>query len=150
MDAFMEEVNKTSKCKTQWCKGRLQQQSILSKGKGGAVEIVYKCDGCTKKTACDRKVTFNSTVQVFQSRRLVTNLAIAVAFIVSGCMYSDMHKVMALGLGMHVLTEANFYNVIKLMYGPVCDLLNAQLESAKIEMKLKPQQDLGSRNRSHL
>ena len=112
------------------------------KGRGGAVKIIYNCDGCTKK--CIRKVTFNSTVQVFQSRRLVTNLAIAVAFIVSGCMYSDMHRVMALGLGMHVLTEANFYNVIKVMYGPVCNLLNEKLEPAKTEMKLKPPQELGS------
>ena len=108
------------------------------KGRGGAVKIIYNCDGCTKK--CIRKVTFNSTVQVFQSRRLVTNLAIAVAFIVSGCMYSDMHRVMALGLGMHVLTEANFYNVRKVMYGPVCDLLNEQLEAAKTETP----QELGS------
>ena len=45
---------------------------------------------------------------------------------------------------MHVLTEANFYNVIKWMYGPICDLLNEQLESAKTDMKLKPPQEIGS------
>ena len=39
--------------------------------------------------------------------------------------------VLVLGLGIGVITERNFYNVIQLMHAPVTELLEEQLEEAK-------------------
>ena len=148
MNVFVDAINASRQCRTAWCKGNLEQASVLKKGKGGAVEVTFKCNGCTKKKECEKAVTFNSSVQVFQSRRLVTTLALMVAFVASGFMYADINKVLALGLGVAVITERNFYNVIQLMYAPVTELLEEQLEEAKEDMKAMSPEEIGSWSRA--
>ena len=50
---------------------------------------------------------------------------------------------LVLGLGVAVITERNFYNVIQLMYAPVTELLEEQLEEAKQDMKALNPEDIG-------
>lgn len=106
--------------------------------------MVYRCDGCVKKERCNEEVTFKSSTEVWKSQRLVTNLALCVAFIVSGLMHSHYHRVLGMGLGISTLTDANFYKVITLLYSHVGDILNENIEEAKQEMESLPPETLGS------
>ena len=111
--------------------------------------VVYKCDGCPKTRDCKRSVTFSSSTRVgTKSRRLITSLALMVACGESGFMYADVHRVFALGLGISVSTENNFYSVIKLMYGPVAEILEEQLEAAKVDMRNIEPTQIGSWSRA--
>ena len=89
----------------------------------------------------DHSATFNSSTGVFQFQRLVTNLALCVAFIISGLMYSDYQRVLGMGLGMATRTD---YKVVTLLYSHVGDLLHEQIEDAKDDMKSIRNETIGS------
>ena len=52
MNVSVDAINESRWCRTTLCKGNLEQTSVLTKGKGGAIEATFQCNGCTKKKKC--------------------------------------------------------------------------------------------------
>ena len=111
------------------------------------MEKIYECNG---KCMGERTVTFNSTVQVPISGRNVVALALQVAFICSGGMYSNYHKALGMGMGMKTISSKRFYEVIQLIYPVVNDMLEEITTAAKDQMKALSDHQIGSWKRAHL
>ena len=67
---------------------------VKIKGLGGGLEVRFSCSDCTF-----RNVVFRSSLFVEQSRRTVVSMALCVAFILGGKMYSDYFKMLNKFLG---------------------------------------------------
>lgn len=112
-------------------------------GLGGGSKIWYSCSGCK-----DKDLHFNSFTYVLESRRSVVSLALAVAFVLSGNTHAGYHNAIARGLGIPVLKRPNFYEVIKLLYAPIRDLLDSCCKMCKEEMHDKGDGTIGSWRRA--
>ena len=139
LQAFVDQINKTSKCATPGCNGILKPVTIDLVGLGGAVEIQYSCTGCV-----DRHVQFDSSTFHEASQQTVLSLTLQVAFVAAGCRYSQYKKVLAHSLGMYAVRPERFYETLKCMYPHVKSMVDEQCELAKEQMKLKPVAELGS------
>ena len=139
LDNFIENVSILRPCETEGCEGILVPTKVDRVGLGGAGRIMYSCSGCK-----DEGLHFNSSTYVFESRRSVVSLAVSVAFILSGNTHAGYHKTLARGLGIPVLTGANYYEAIKILYAPIRDMLDEICSQAKSSMNEIPEDTLGS------
>ena len=133
LQAFVDQINKTSKCATPGCNGILKPVTIDLVGLGGAVEIHYSCTGCVH-----RHVQFDSSAFHEASQQTVLSLMLQVAFVAAGCRYGQYKKVLAHSLGMYAIRPERFYETLKCMYPHVKSMVDDQCELVKEQMKLKP------------
>ena len=138
-DSFAEDVCRQRACATQGCRGVLVPSRVERVSLGGGAKIFYTCSGCE-----EGDIHFNSSTFVLESRRSVVALSVAVAFILSGNTHAGYHKTLARGLGIPVLTRKRYYDVIKILYAPVKEILDDICTLAKKEMQALPDQLVGS------
>lgn len=143
--SFVDSINLCSKCDNKGCQGKLVAKSFQNKGLGGALSINFGCNGCT-----GRLISFDSTTRLLMdnTRRNQVSLALHLAMYLAGCHYDKISKSLKLGLGLQVLHETNFYEIIKTIYPITKDMLEDMCNEAKDEMKAIPDDALGSFKRA--
>ena len=77
MKDLIDQINKTSNCNTENCKGLLRPVSVQMVGFGGTVRINYDCTGCV-----ERRLTFNSSAVTAHDQPDLS-LALQVGFVVA-------------------------------------------------------------------
>ena len=136
-------MNSTSKCSTPGCNGVLNVVKVKALGLGGAVEVSIKCSCCIA-----RLLTFSTSVVGENSKHLLLNIALQVAFICAGCTHADYTKVLGKALGMCTVKEHEFYATLELMYPHCKAILDGMMQEAKDEMKAMDPSELGSWERA--
>ena len=89
---FIDQINLTSKCATPLCNGKLKLVCVSMIGQQGCVTLQYDCTGCA-----ERRVAFESSIET--DNCTAVGLAMQVAFICLGAMYSQYAKVLKNALG---------------------------------------------------
>ena len=82
------------------------------------------------------------------SRRTVVGLAIAVAFIVSGHGFAKFHRTLNQCLGIQAISKNRFFEVVKLIYPHIQDILTEMCDEEKAQMKRIDSNVLGSWQRA--
>ena len=108
-------------------------------GQQGCVTLQYDCTGCA-----ERRVAFESSIKHETENCTAVGLALQVAFICSGAMYSQYAKVLKNALGMYCAGKSIYYRTLALMYPHVKSILNDMCEQAKESMKQKNDSDIES------
>uniref|UniRef100_A0A1X7TCB3 Uncharacterized protein n=1 Tax=Amphimedon queenslandica TaxID=400682 RepID=A0A1X7TCB3_AMPQE len=139
MCKFIDQINLSSKCATPLCHGKLKLVCVSMIGQQGCVTLQYDCTGCA-----ERRVTFESSIKHETENCTAVGLALQVAFICSGAMYSQYAKVLKNALGMYCAGKSIYYKTLALMYPHVKGILNDMCEQAKESMKQKNDSELGS------
>jgi len=143
LQAFIDQVNATSLCYTPHCTGKLIPVNIKHVGLGGSVMVKFSCTGCT-----ERILNLTSLTDIAFSRCMVCSLALQVAFIAGGCMYSQYNKILKQHLGMSVVNATTFYETIKLLHPIVNAMLTEMCNSSKDDMKMLDSSAVGSWQRA--
>ena len=144
LQSLIESFNATSKCSvTEGCNGMLVPVHIKTVGLGGAIEIIFACNGCW-----GRRIPFRSSALIEGTKRSVVSVAIQVAFIAAGCTHSTYLKVLKQSLGMSAVTGEVFSATIKLLYPVVQEIMSNMCEEAKEELRAIPDYDIGSWKRA--
>lgn len=112
-------------------------------GLGGSMNVTFSCDSCIF-----RKISFQASAMVEGTKRTVVGLALAVAFVISGHGFAKFQKSLQQYLGISVISKNRFYEVIKLIYPHITDILNEMCNDAKEEMKNVSSDVLGSWERA--
>ena len=136
---LVHQINSLSCCATPSCRGKLKPVSVSLAGEQGGVVIQFDCTGCVRRRVC-----FNSTVEHEFNGYTVVGLALQVAFICSGAMYSQYARVLRDSLGMYCARKTSFYRTIELMYPHVKEILDEMCSLAKESMKSMDSSVLGS------
>lgn len=110
LQQLIDQVNVTSNCCTPRCTGKLVPVNVKLVGLGGAAIVKFACTGCT-----NRRLAFNSSVNVALSKCTVVSLAMQVAFVVAGCAHAQYSKVLKQCLGISSVSACTFYDTIKLI-----------------------------------
>ena len=139
---LFQQINSTSRCSTPSCNGRLKMTNLKLKGLGGALDITYDCTGCA-----NRSITYESKQYSEKSVSEISS-ALVVAFVCAGATYSLYTKVLRNALGVHVLDDYQFYDILTLMYPHVGDILEDICKSSRERMKSMDPSVLGSWNRA--
>ena len=139
MSKFVDQINLSSKCITPLCNGTLKLVSVDIIGQQGCVSLQYDCTGCA-----ERRVNFDSSVEHETEKCTAVGLALQVAFICSGAMYSQYAKILRNCLGMYCAGKSIYYRTLALMYPHVKGILNDMCKEAKESMKQKDDSELGS------
>ena len=108
-------------------------------GLGGTLNVTFLCNGCQL-----RSVNFNGSALVEGSRRTVVGLALAVAFFITGHGYAKFSRVLRQCLGISCISNNPYFEVIKLVYPHVTDILNGMCEEEKNNMRALRNDQLGS------
>ena len=137
--ALVGEINRTSACKTDGCKGELKCTKVLLQGRGGTIVMSFKCTGCS-----NRDIQYNSALDNENS----LSRALQVAFLFGGCHYSQYRRVMREGLSMFAVTSEVFFNTIKFMQPHVKAVLDRVCELGRQQMRDLPDGQLGSFKRA--
>ncbi|CAB4009242.1 Hypothetical predicted protein [Paramuricea clavata] len=116
---LVNQINKTSKCSTKDCNGILMVAKVETIGLGGTLKIAFSCNGCDMRT-----VNFNGLALVEGSKRTVVGLALAVAFFITGHGYAKFSRTLRQCLGISCISKNHYYEIIKLLYPHVRDILN--------------------------
>ena len=82
------------------------------------------------------------------SRRTVVGLALAVAFIVSGHGFAKFHRTLNQCLGIQAISKNRFFEVVKLIYPHIQDILTEMCDEEKAQMKRIDSNVLGSWQRA--
>ena len=82
------------------------------------------------------------------SRRTVVGLALAVAFIVSGHGFAKFHRTLNQCLGIQAISKNRFFEVVKLIYPHIHDILTEMCDEEKAQMKRIDSDVLGSWQRA--
>ena len=69
------------------------------------------------------------------SRRTVVGLALAVAFIVSRHGFAKFHRTLNQCLGIQAISKNRFFEVVKLIYPHIQDILTEMCDEEKAQMK---------------
>ena len=121
-------MNSTSKCSTPGCNGVLNVVKVKALGLGGAVEVSIKCSCCIA-----RLLTFSTSVVGENSKQLLLNIALQVAFICAVCTHSDYSKVLGKALGMCSPKEREFYATLELMYPHCKAILDGMIRKPRMK-----------------
>lgn len=119
--------------------GLLVPSKVETVGLGGTINIPFACSGCQL-----RSVNFQGSSMVEASRRTVVGLALAVAFIVSGHGFSKFNKTLNQCLGIQGISKNRYYEVVKLIFPHIHNILSEMCEEAKNNMKALDDGVLGS------
>lgn len=112
-------------------------------GNGGTLNVTFSCNGCH-----ERIVNFRGSALVEGSKRTVVGLALAVAFFVTGHGYAKFSRTLRQCLGISCISKNPYYEVIKLVYPHITDILNEMCEEEKERMRQLDREELGSWERA--
>ena len=112
---------------------------VEPEGVGGTINITFACNSCEL-----RNVKFQGSALVEGSKRTVVGLAIAVAFFISGHGFAQFERTLKQCLGIGVVSKNKYYEVIKLVYPKICEILDGMCEDEKERMRNLPEEQLGS------
>lgn len=119
--------------------GILVVTKVEPTGLGGTLNVTFLCNGCQL-----RSVNFNGSALAEGSRRTVVGLALAVAFFITGHGYAKFSRVLRQCLGISCISNNPYFEVIKLVYPHVTDILNGMCEEEKNNMRALRNDQLGS------
>ena len=106
-------------------------------GLGGAALVKIACSGC----GIELDYASSAVCQDLK-RHTVVSLSLRVAAFVSGIGFAGYDKLFKRHLGMHTVTDKQFYATIEMCYPHVKDMLDDICELGKDEMKALPDTDL--------
>ena len=109
------------------------------KGQGGSLNATFACDSCGLRT-----VNFHGSALVEGLRRTIVGLALAVAFFLSGHGFARFDKTLRQYLGISCLSKNRYYEVTRLIYPTITDILGEMCQEEKKQMKAKAPEMLGS------
>ena len=112
-------------------------------GTGGTLNVTFNCNGCH-----ERIVNFRGSALVEGSKRTVVGLALAVAFFLTGHGYAKFSRTLRQCLGISCISKNPYYEVIKLVYPHITDILNEMCEEEKERMRQLDGEELGSWERA--
>ena len=139
-DDLIEQINTQLRCKATFnCQGKNQRAGITRVGLGGAIEIVYRCSKCTKRT-----LTFKSSENHNSLTDTIIGVALQVAFIAAGLTYRKYQLVMAAGLGLNVVSNKVFNKTLRHMKPVVKKQLDSICSHAKESMQKMDPLEMGS------
>ena len=114
-------------------------------GLGGSLNATFVCDDCKQRT-----VQFQGSAMVEGYRRTVVGLALSVAFLITGHGFAKFDRTLRQCLGISCLSKNRYYDMIKLVYPHITDILNEMCEEEKERMKEIDGDELGSWQRAVL
>ena len=123
--------------------GVLVVTKVQPTGIGGTLNLTFSCSDCQL-----RKINFSGSTYVEGSKRTVVGLALAVAFFITGHCYAKFSKTLRQCLGIACISKNAYYEVIKLVYPHITEILNEMCEDEKNRMKKLPSKDLESWQRA--
>ena len=107
------------------------------------MKFLFSCNGCWQET-----INYQSSYLAQESRRQLVSLALSLAFFISGHGYGSYRKMMGRGLGLGVISDKPFLDVINLAFPHIRDILDEMCEQEKEYMKALPPDQLGSWSRA--
>ena len=99
---------------------------VEANGQGGSLNATFTCNSCSL-----RKVNFQGSALVEGSKRTVVGLALAVAYFISGHGFAKFDKTLRQFLGISCLSKNRYYDVIKLVYPAITDILDGMCAEEK-------------------
>ena len=106
--------------------GVLVPSKLEPHGTGGTLNVIFSCNGCH-----NRIINFQSSAMVEGSKRTVVGLALTVAFFITGNSYAKFSRTLRQCLGISCISKNQYYEVIKLVYPHITDILDEMREEAK-------------------
>ena len=113
------------------------------RGLGGGLKVEIACNGCKI-----RRLTFDSSPMIESSRRTVVSLALQVAFYASGCTHAQYYRILKQSLGVQAVTCKPYYEMIKLVFPHVGDMIDEMCTEAMDDMEALPPGEIGSMQRA--
>lgn len=107
------------------------------------MNVVFVCNGCAFRT-----VNVCGSALVKGSKRTVVGLALAVAFFITGHDFAKFSRTLRQCLGIGSISKNPYFEVVKLVYPHVTDILNEMCEEEKEQMKELVEGELGSWQRA--
>lgn len=129
-------------CLKNYFLGKLVLVGTEKKGLGGGMHFVFRCNGCWKE-----EVDYRSSQLASDSRRQLVSLALSLAFFISGHGYAGYRKTLGKGLGLGVVSEKPYLEVIDLALPHIKEMLDEICEEGKGQMKQISDEELGSWSR---
>ena len=108
---FMDEESALRKCSTEVCLGCLVPVAVNTVRFGGGAPVQFACDGYISVD-----FIFNTSMFIQESRCYEASLSVVLAFLLTGHMHSGYHNTLGHGLGIPVLLQKNFYNILNDAY----------------------------------
>ena len=94
------------------------------------MKFLFHCNGCWKE-----EITYISSQLAAESRRHLVSLALSLSFFISGQGYASCRKALGKGLGLGVVSEKPFLEVVDLALPYIKEILEELCEDAKLQMK---------------
>ena len=139
VSAFLDQVNANMACRTPGCNGMYVPVRVVCEGLGGGLKVEIACNGCKI-----RRITFDSSPMVESSRGTIVTLALPVAFNASGCTHTQYYRILKQSLGVQAVTCKPFYEMIKLVFPHVDDMVDDMCIEATADMAALPPEQIGS------
>ena len=112
-------------------------------GLGGSLNVWFMCSGCEK-----RSLMFQGSALVEGSKRTVVGLTLALSFFLSVHGFANFNRTLRQYLGILCISKNRYYDVIKLAYPHLKDILDEMCEEGKKNMQELSQDELGSWTRA--
>ena len=141
--SILDQVNANMACRTPGCSGVYVPVRVVCEGLGGSLKVEIACNGCKI-----RRLTFDSSPMIESSHRTIVSLAMQVAFYASGCTHAQYYRILKQSLGVQAVTCKPFYEMIKLVFLHVSDMLEEMGTEVMADMKALPPEDMGSMQRA--
>lgn len=103
----------------------------------------FKCCGCWTV-----EIDYKRSYLAQESRRQLVSLAISLAFFISGHGYAGYRKTLGRGLGLGIVSEKPFLEVVDLALPYIKSMLDEMCEDGKEKMKELPADQIGSWSRA--
>ena len=107
------------------------------------MKFLFHCNGCWKE-----EITYISSQLAAESRRHLVSLALSLSFFISGQRYASCRKTLGKGLGLGVVSEKPFLEVVDLALPYIKEILEELCEDAKLQMKSISSDQLGTWDRA--
>ena len=95
-------------------------------GLGGSLNVWFMCSGCEK-----RSLMFQGSALVEGSKRTVVGLTLALSFFLSVHGFANFNRTLRQYLGILCISKNRYYDVIKLAYPHLKDILDEMCEEGK-------------------
>lgn len=99
-------------------------------GLGGSLNVWFMCSGCEK-----RSLMFQGSALVEGSKRTVVELTLALFFFLSVHGFANFNRTLRQYLGILCISKNRYYDVIKLAYPHLKDILDEMCEEEKKNMQ---------------
>lgn len=103
------------------------------------MKFLFRCNGCWKE-----EINYISSQLAADSRCHLVSFALSLSFFISGQGYASYPKTLGKGLGLGVVSEKPFLEVVDLALPYIKEILEELCEDAKLQMKSISSDQLGS------